>query len=84
MKVAARARLTDQGLQFLPIFPCLQIDKEGANIERVRNELSEQGLVWDQWGGDTAMLPVSIEGEHPPVLLLCCVLSCHATPPCYQ
>eukprot|EP00891_Asterochloris_glomerata_P001672 jgi/Astpho2/1672/fgenesh1_pm.00032_%23_8_t len=36
-----------------------KIDKEGANIERVRNELSEQGLVWDQWGGDTAMLPIS-------------------------
>ena len=55
----------------------MQIDKEGANIERVRNELSEQGLVWDQWGGDTAMLPVSINGKHHTVPLLCCVLGCH-------
>ena len=68
--------LTHQRLQSRPIFPFVQIDKEGANIERVRNELSEQGLVWDQWGGDTAMLPVSTKGRRHTVLLLCCLLSC--------
>lgn len=75
LKVAARAMLYKfQGLQSQLIYPCVQIDKEGANIERVRNELSEQGLVWDQWGGDTSMLPVSVKGNYDMELLLCCVL----------
>ena len=39
---------------------CAQIDKEGANIERVKQELSEAGVVPEEWGGQTPMVPVSI------------------------
>ena len=38
---------------------CVQIDKEGANIERVKQELSENGLLPEEWGGTTPMVPVS-------------------------
>lgn len=36
-----------------------KIDKEGANPDRVMQELTEQGLVPEDWGGDTIMVPVS-------------------------
>ena len=36
-----------------------KIDKEAANVDRVRQELSEQGLMPEDWGGDTIMVPVS-------------------------
>ncbi len=36
-----------------------KIDKEGANPERVRQELTEHGLVCEEWGGDTICVPVS-------------------------
>jgi len=36
-----------------------KIDKEGANPDRVRQELAEHGLVGEEWGGDTVMVPVS-------------------------
>lgn len=37
-----------------------KMDKEGADINRVYSQLSEQGLMWDGWkGGDTPVLPVS-------------------------
>src|SRR5690606_35614883 len=36
-----------------------KIDKETANPERVMTELSEHGLVPEEWGGDTVMVPVS-------------------------
>jgi translation initiation factor IF-2 len=36
-----------------------KIDKEGADPNRVRKELSEIGLVSDEWGGDTVMVDVS-------------------------
>lgn len=36
-----------------------KIDKEVANPDRVMQELMEQGLVAEQWGGDTIMVPVS-------------------------
>ncbi|MBI2914911.1 MAG: translation initiation factor IF-2 [Firmicutes bacterium] len=36
-----------------------KVDKAGANIDRVKQQLSEQGLVPDDWGGDTVMVPVS-------------------------
>lgn len=36
-----------------------KIDKPEANADRVRRELSDQGLVWDGWGGDTVMVEVS-------------------------
>ncbi len=36
-----------------------KIDKPGANVERVKQELSEQGLISEDWGGSTVMVPVS-------------------------
>ncbi|MEF2145062.1 MAG: translation initiation factor IF-2 [Desulfovibrionaceae bacterium] len=36
-----------------------KIDKEGANPERVMRELSDQGLVPEDWGGDTIFANVS-------------------------
>lgn len=36
-----------------------QIDKEGANVERVKQGLSEAGLLPEEWGGQTPMVPVS-------------------------
>ena len=36
----------------------LQIDKEGANIERVKQEMSENGLLPEEWGGETPMVAV--------------------------
>lgn len=36
-----------------------KIDKPGANPDIVKQELMEQGLVSEEWGGDTIMVPVS-------------------------
>lgn len=36
-----------------------KIDKDGANPDRVRQELTEHGLVPEEWGGDTICVEVS-------------------------
>lgn len=36
-----------------------KMDKEGANPDHVKGQLAEHGLVPDDWGGDTPMMPVS-------------------------
>ena len=36
-----------------------KIDKEGANIDRVKQELSEYELIPEEWGGSTIFCPVS-------------------------
>ncbi|MDR1101175.1 MAG: translation initiation factor IF-2 [Clostridiales bacterium] len=36
-----------------------KIDKEGANPDKVRQDLTEHGLVPEEWGGDTICVPVS-------------------------
>ncbi|MDD7349014.1 MAG: translation initiation factor IF-2 [Clostridiales bacterium] len=36
-----------------------KIDKEGANIERVKQELAEYELIPEDWGGSTVFVPVS-------------------------
>lgn len=36
-----------------------KIDKPGANIERVKQELSEYELIAEDWGGSTVFVPVS-------------------------
>jgi translation initiation factor IF-2 len=36
-----------------------KIDKEGANIERVKQELAKYDLIPEEWGGSTVMVPVS-------------------------
>ena len=53
-----------------------KIDKPGANIERIKTELSEYGLTPEEWGGDTlyneisAMNNIGIEGVLDNILLL--------------
>ena len=36
-----------------------KIDKPEANIERIKTQLTEKGLVPEEWGGDTMLCPVS-------------------------
>ena len=36
-----------------------KIDRPNANIEKVKQELTEYGLVAEEWGGETIMVPVS-------------------------
>ena len=36
-----------------------KIDVAGANPERVKQELTEHGLLVEEWGGDTIAVPVS-------------------------
>lgn len=47
-----------------------KIDKEGANIDRVKQELSKYELIPEEWGGQTVMVPVSaLKGENMDELL---------------
>lgn len=47
-----------------------KIDKAGAQPDRVKNELTEQGLQPEEWGGDTIIVPVSaIQKENLDTLL---------------
>ena len=47
-----------------------KVDKEGASPDRVKQELSEQNLLSEEWGGDVVMVPVSaIKGENIDKLL---------------
>lgn len=36
-----------------------KIDKPTANPERIKEELSQYGVISDEWGGDTKMVPIS-------------------------
>ncbi|MBX2835988.1 MAG: translation initiation factor IF-2 [Gammaproteobacteria bacterium] len=47
-----------------------KIDKEDADPERVKNELSQHDVIPEDWGGDVQFMPVSaITGEGVPELL---------------
>jgi translation initiation factor IF-2 len=47
-----------------------KIDKEGAQPDRVKQELTNYGLTPEEWGGETIMVPVSaIKGENLDTLL---------------
>lgn len=47
-----------------------KIDKESAQPDRVKQELMEYGLVPEEWGGDTIMVPVSaLAGDNLDSLL---------------
>lgn len=52
-----------------------KIDLPGANPEKVRTELSNYGLISEEWGGDTIMVPVSARtGEGIEALLEALIL----------
>ena len=41
-----------------------KMDKEGANPDRVKQELTEFGLIPEEWGGETIFVPISaLQGE---------------------
>ena len=47
-----------------------KVDKPESNPDRIKQELTEQGLVPEDWGGDTTMVPVSaLKGENLDELL---------------
>ena len=47
-----------------------KIDKQGANIDKVKQDLTGYGLVPEEWGGDTVICPVSCKtGEGIKALL---------------
>ncbi|MBO4410921.1 MAG: translation initiation factor IF-2 [Lachnospiraceae bacterium] len=47
-----------------------KIDKPAANVDRVKQELMEYGLVAEEWGGNTIFVPVSAKtGENIDTLL---------------
>lgn len=47
-----------------------KIDRPGANIDRVKQELSEHNLLVEDWGGDVIAVPVSAKtGENLETLL---------------
>jgi translation initiation factor IF-2 len=52
-----------------------KIDKEGADIDRVKNELSQRDVISEEWGGDTLFVNVSaytgegVEGLLDAILL---------------
>lgn len=47
-----------------------KMDKEGADLNKVKQQLSEHDLLIEEWGGDTVVLPVSAKtGAGIPELL---------------
>jgi translation initiation factor IF-2 len=63
-----------------------KVDKPDANIERVKKELADRGLLWDSWGGQTTMVEVSakkkqnIDGLLEMILLTADILDLKANP----
>ncbi|WP_043530876.1 translation initiation factor IF-2 [Litchfieldella xinjiangensis] len=63
-----------------------KIDKSGADPERVKNELSQHGVISEEWGGDTQFVHVSaktgegIDALLEAVLLVSEVLELKAVP----
>ncbi len=48
----------------VPIIVALnKMDKESANPERIKQQLTEYGLVSEEWGGDTICVPVSAKAK---------------------
>ncbi len=57
-----------------------KIDKDGAQPERVKTELMNYGLVAEEYGGDTIMVPVSaLKGENLDTLLEMIILVAEVT-----
>ena len=41
-----------------------KIDKEGADPERIKAEMAEEGLLPEEWGGDTVCVEISAKKEN--------------------
>ena len=47
-----------------------KIDKQDANVEKIKEKIAEQGIIPEDWGGDTMIVPLSaLTGENISVLL---------------
>lgn len=47
-----------------------KMDKEGADLDRVRNELSQHEIISEEWGGENLFVPVSaLKGDGVDALL---------------
>ncbi len=63
-----------------------KIDKPGASVEKIKQELTEYNLLAEEWGGDTIMVPVSaktmegLEKLLEMILLVAEVLELKANP----
>ncbi|MDB4939756.1 MAG: infB [Candidatus Doudnabacteria bacterium] len=55
IEVINRAKFTNTPI----IVAVNKIDKEGANITRVKQELAEHGVLTEDWGGKTIAVPIS-------------------------
>ena len=56
-----------------------KIDKEGADPERVKNELAAKDVIPEDWGGDTQFIPVSAHtGEAYRRVAGCAVIAVRA------
>jgi translation initiation factor IF-2 len=40
-----------------------KVDKPGANLDRVKKQLSDQGLLVEDWGGDVVAVPISAKAK---------------------
>lgn len=60
IEVINRARFTDTPL----IVAINKIDKPDANIERVKKELSDYGVVIEEWGGKVPVAKISAQTGH--------------------
>jgi len=40
-----------------------KVDKPEAQVDRVKQQLADRGLLWDGWGGDTVMVEVSAKKQ---------------------
>jgi translation initiation factor IF-2 len=61
---------TDEALQHIrsaevtPIVAINKIDTKGANIDRVKKQMQDRGLMPEDWGGETITCPISaLKGE---------------------
>lgn len=63
-----------------------KVDKPDANIERVKKELADRGVLWSGWGGDIEMVEVSakkrqnIDGLLEMILLTADILELKSNP----
>ena len=71
----------------VPIIVALnKIDRPNANPERVKQQLADEGLVPDEWGGDAIVVPVSakekigLEDLLEAILLVADEMEIHANP----
>lgn len=71
VKPQTREAIDHAKLAGVPIIVAInKIDKPGADIEKVKKDLTEIGLMPEEWGGTTPMVPISAKtGENIDELL---------------